>query len=112
MALARKLVLMSALAVFVVFALLVLAFAAANLVNSLRMEKIRKRKVRQLLPPGTSLEEFVRTAPFEYAKVPGGYKVWEKHKSIEEYALLAATEEEAQEYIVLATFTLKQNHRL
>lgn len=102
---------MSALAVFVVFALLVLAFAAANLVNGLRLEKTRRLKVQQLLPPGVSLEEFVRAAPFEYAKSPEGYKVWEKHKSVDEYALLAATEEEAQEYIVLATFTLRQNQQ-
>lgn len=99
---------MSALAVFVVFAALVLAFALTNLLYGLWLERLRQQKVRESLPSGVTLEQFVQTAPFEYAKVPGGYKVWEKHKSIEEYAHLAASEDEAKEYIVLATLTLQK----
>jgi len=99
---------MSVLAVFLVFVVLVLVFALANLLYGLWLEHIRKQKVREALSSGISLEEFIQTAPFEYARVQGGYKVWEKHKSSEEYAHLAATEEEAREYIVLATITLRK----
>ncbi len=96
--------------VLAVFALIVLAFAGANLYNGIRLEKARKVEQERLLPPGISLQEFAKTAPFQYQKVSEGYKVWQKEKSIEEFAHLAATEEEAMQYILFATTELERKN--
>ncbi|HEU4740777.1 MAG TPA: hypothetical protein VFS50_04175 [Meiothermus sp.] len=102
---------MSVVGVFLVFLLLVGLFGLVNLWANRKREAAFQAWLKENLPEGTRLEDFLEAAPYGYRLLLDrrAYGIWDKRKSDDTPVNTAKTEEEAQAWIVAATLNEQRN---
>ncbi|MER3481561.1 MAG: hypothetical protein C4327_14130 [Meiothermus sp.] len=96
---------MSAVGVFLVFLLLVGLFGLVNLWANRKREAAFQAWLKEHLPQGMGLEDFLKSAPYAYRLLLDrrAYGIWDKRKGDDTPVNTTKTEEEAQAWIVAAT---------
>ena len=92
------------MSVLLVFLLLLLAFGTVNYLLGRKRHAAFEAWLKEHLPPGVSLEAFLRTAPYDYRQLVDrrAFGIWDKRKQDNTPVNVVKTEEEAQAWIVAA----------
>ncbi|MER3481819.1 MAG: hypothetical protein C4332_00240 [Meiothermus sp.] len=100
---------MGILTVLLVMLLLIVLLGLANYLTGRRVMRAQQEWFRQVLPPGVSLEDFLRNAPYTYHPLTSrGYGVVRRDTGEEVWR--GKTPEEAEAWIVAQTLAERQDN--
>jgi hypothetical protein len=102
---------LSVLSAFLVLLLLIGVFGVFNYLRSRKREAVLQAWFAAHLPPGVSLEAFLRSAPYDYRQLVDrrAFGIWDKRKGDNTPVNVVKTEEEAQAWIVAAVLNEAKN---